>query len=359
MIRKYNNDKLDSLQYMILLIFASRSFYNGIGFQAILGFGKYDTWLSLLIGFAIGFIPILILMYLNKKEVNLFEIVKSKIVKFVIMIFLCLTFTTLLNDFINFASLKYLFETPNLIIALLFILPGIYIVNKGIETIGRSALFMFYISFILFFLNSFALVKYIDISNLKPTLIDGILPVLNGSIHFVSYSIAPILLLSILPKNNQEYKSYNKKLVIGYIISSLSIMVIMFYVTTVFNYQYTSLFNYPVYFVLKKIEYEFLSNVENVLSLFFIIDYFFTILVYMYSIKYYLKNEIKLKDRLLNIVYYIIIAIIVYIAVFGYRDINVVHLVSNDLLFYFLSIFIILFIILMPILLRKIDARKN
>ena len=44
---------------------------------------------------------------------------------------------------------------------------------------------------------------------------------------------------------------------------------------------------------------------------------------------------------------------------FVYKDINVVHIVSNDLLFYILSAFINLFIIIVPILLRKIDVNKS
>ena len=187
MIKKYNNEKINSLEYMILVIFLSRSFYNGIGFQTMLKISKYDTWISLLLGFVIAFIPVLILCYINKKGINLFEIIKSKIIKFIIILFMIFSFTIILNDFINFASLKYLFETSNLAISLLFIIPAIYIVYKGIETIGRSALFMFYISIILFFLNSLALVKYIELDNLKPLFISGIFPIIKSSIHFIAY----------------------------------------------------------------------------------------------------------------------------------------------------------------------------
>ena len=359
MIEKYSNEKINSLEYMILVIFLSRCFYNGIGFQTMLKISKYDTWISLLLGFILGFIPILILMYINKKGINLFEIIRSKIIKFIIILFMTFSFTIILNDFINFASLKYLFETSNLAIALLFIIPAIYIVYKGIETIGRSALFMFYISVILFFLNSLALVKYIELDNLKPLFISGIFPIIKSSIHFIAYSIFPILFLSIVPKNNESSKVYNKKLIIGYIISSFSVIVILFFVTTVFNYQYTSLFNYPVYFILKKVEYEFLSNAENILSLFFIIDYFFTILTYMYVIKYYLKEELNLKDKKLNIIFILINIFVVYISVYGYKNIILLHYITNDILFYILLSFVILFLSIIPFIVKKKDNVKQ
>lgn len=359
MIKKYNNEKIDPLQYMVLVIFTLRSFYNGIGIQNILKISKYDTWISILLGIIIGFLPILIVMYLNKKNTNLFDILKSKIAKFIIMLFLCFSFITLLHDFISFSNLKYLFETSNLIIALLFILPSLYIVNKGIEKIGRSALFMFYISVFLFFIICISLIQFIDFNNLKPILKDGFIPILKSSIHFISYSLAPILFLSIIPKEEKNYKEYNKKILIGYIISSFSIFIIIFYITTVFNYQYASLFNYPTYFLFKKIEYKFLSNIENILSLFFIIDYFYTIFVYMYLIKYYLEKEFKIKDKLLNITYLFIIGIIVYISVFVYKNINVVHFVANKLLFYILLLFILLFVIFVPILIKKDNKNED
>lgn len=346
MIKEYSNNKINPLEYMILVIFASRSFYNGIGIQNMLEISKIDTYISIIIGFILGLGFIFILMKLNKLNINLFELIKSKILKLIIMLFLVFSFTIILNDFINFSSLKYLFETPNIAIALLYILPAIYIVNKGIETIGRSALFMFYISIILFFLNSVALIKYVDLTNLKPILTNEFTNVISSSLHFITYSISPIILLSIIPKNNDSYKIYNKYLLIGYIISSISIFIILIFVTTVFNYAYTSLFNYPVYFILKKIKYSFLSNAENILSLFFVIDYFYTILVYMYIIKYYLINELKLKSKKLNIIYILILSIIIYISCYGYKNIIILRFIINNLLFYILLSFIILFIII-------------
>ena len=352
-IKKYVNEYISPIQYMVLIIFLSRSFYSGIGFLNILLSSKYDTWLSLIIGFILGFIPILILIYLNKKNINLFEIINSKIIKFIIMLFLIFSFTILLNDFINFSGVKYLFETSNIFIACLIILPAFYIVNKGVETIGRSALFMFYISAILFISIIIGLISYIDFNNLKPMFTTNIISILKSSLQFISYSIAPIILLNIIPKNDLIKEEYNKNLLIGYTISSISIIIIMIIITTVFNYEYISLFNYPAYFLLKKIDFNFISNIENIYSLFFIIDYFYSILVYMYIIKYYLKKEYNLINNKLEIIYIISIILLVYISVFGYENINIVHLITNDLLHVILMIFIIFFIFISLIIKKK------
>jgi len=351
MTNEYINENIGKIQYMVLTIFLSRSFLYGIGITNILTYSKYDTWLSVFIAILLGFIPIFVIMHLNKSDTNLFNLIKSKILKYIIVVISCLSFVILLNDFINFASITYLFNTPNILIALLFILPSIYIVNKGAETIGRSALFMFYISAILFFIVSFSLTNFIDINNLKPILYTDKLDILNASIRYLSYTILPIIILNIIPKNN-NYKEYNKYLLIGYILSSISMFIIIIFTTTIYNYEYISLFNYPAYFTIKKIEYNFIYNPENILSFFFVIDYFFSILVYLYILKYYLKNELLLKEKSLNITFIFLTLLLTYISIILFKNVNLVYLLFNNVIFYIFITFILLFIIVSLISLR-------
>lgn len=342
-IKKYVNEYVSPYGYMVLVIFLSRSFYSGIGFSNILLNSKKDTWLSLLIGFVIGFIPILSIRLLNNRNINLLKVIHSKIIKFIIILVLIFSFTTLLNDFINFCNVKYLFETPSAFIAILIIISSIYIVNKGIETIGRSALFMSFISIFLYIFISISLIKYIDIDNLKPILKIDSIYIIKSIILYISYTITPIILLNIIPKNDLITEEYNKCLIIGYIISFLSIFIIFFFITTIYNYEYISLFNYPAYFALKKIDYNFISNVENIYSLFFIIDYFYSITTYIYIIKYYLKNEFNISN------YYVLLIILVYISTYLFKNINIVHFITNKLLHSVLLTFILFFILIAPL----------
>ena len=337
MIKKYTNGYIDPLGYMALVIFLSRSFLFGIGYLNIILTSKYDSWLSIIIGIFIGFIPIFII----SNNINNFN---NKFMKYIILLLIMFGFTVLLNDFVNFACVKYLFDASTLFIALLFVIPSIYIVNKDIEAIGRSALFMLYINIIIFIVITLSLIKYIDINNLKPMFITNNLDIIKSSLYFISYSITPILFLNIIPKNNKKYKEYKKYLIIGYIISSISSLILIFITLTVSNYEYISLFNYPLYFTLERIKYNFISNPENILSFFFVIDYFFSIVIYMYILKYYLINEFKLKEKILNFTYLILISLLVLISVFVYKNINIVHIFSNGLLFYIFIIFLIIMI---------------
>ena len=350
-IKKYYNNFIGPLQYMVLVVFLSRSFFIGIGYSNILIKSKNDTWFIVLISIILGLIPIFIIRFLNKYNINLFELIKSKIIKYIIILLVLFSFTILFNDLVNFINLKYLFNTSKIFISILLILPIIYIVNKDIESIGRSSLFIFYLSVILYIIISISLIKYIDINNLKPIFKTNINDLISSILRFISYLITPIIFLNIIPKN-KDYKEYNKYLLVGYIMSSISSLIIIFFITTTYNFEFISKFNYPEYIVLQKIEYGFISNPANILSFFFIIDYFYSLIIYMYIIKYYLEEELKLKDKILNITYYIIIILLVYSSIYLFENIKIINILSKDLLFYIFIIFLGLFITILPTIKR-------
>lgn len=344
---------------MVLVVFLGQGLFIGIGISNIIEISKYDILISMFIGTLIGLIPILLICYLNKKNMQTFDLINSlfnkntsNIIKLIFVISLCFTLVTLTNDFINFANVKYLFETNNYIIAALFIFPAFYISQKGSEVIGRTAQFLFFISIVIFTLNSFALIDTVDINNLKPIMVSGITNILKGSLYFIIYIITPIFFVNIIPKNNESYKTYNKYLVIGYIISAFSIIIITFFVMTVYNYQYISLFSYPAYFTLKKISYGFIQNVENILSFFFIIDYFFFMLILLYSVFKYFNSELNLKNKKLKIVSFIF-TIILIVASNYYKDNTIALDISKSFYIYFNLIFLALFLILLVIKSKK------
>lgn len=350
---------------MALIVFLGRGLFIGIAMQNIIEISKYDACISMLLGIFIGLIPILLICYLNKKNLNIFDLVNSifsktisNIIKFIFIISLIFTLITLTNDFINFANVKYLFETSNYIIAILFILPALYISFKGPEVIGRSALFLFFISVILFIFNSTTLIGSIDINNLKPIMSKGILPVLKGAIYFVVYCVTPILFIEIIPKNNESYKKYNKYLIIGYLISSISVLIITFFIMGVYNYEYISLFSYPAYFTLKKISYGFIENVENILSFFFIIDYFFFMLILLYSTFKYFDSELGFKDKLLRISSVLFTIFLIVISNY-YKDTTIALSISKNFFVYYNLIFLLLFLLIVVIKIINCNKLKD
>ena len=92
MIEKYSNNKVDAYQYFALVVFLSRSMFTGMGAQNMIEMSRNDTWVSLLIGFCIGMPLVLLICYINSKEINMFELINkyfskviSKIINFIIV----------------------------------------------------------------------------------------------------------------------------------------------------------------------------------------------------------------------------------------------------------------------------------
>ena len=153
------------------------------------------------------------------------------------------------------------------------------------------------------------------------------------------YTIPTLVFLNIIPKNSTP-KNQNKVLIAGYITSYLAMFIITISVISIYNYTYLELFNYPIYFVLKKINYEFISNAENILSLYFIIDYIFSLVIYLYIIKKYIFNfNIKRKTTL----YFLSITILSLLSIYLIRNIMLNNIFYYNILTYVLVLIILLF----------------
>ena len=330
----YKNKKIGLFEYYIFIILTSKQFFNGIAFQKVLSISNQDIWISLILGFIFGVPFILLLCYLNKFKINLLD---TKI-KHILVLLISISFMVLLNDCINFVSLKYLFETKNLVIMLLFIISCLIIVNNDIESIGRCATIIFYFSVLLFLINTIAVSKHIELDNIKPIFANGN-SIIKGALYFMIYTIPTLVFLNIIPKNSTP-KNQNKVLIAGYITSYLAMFIITISVISIYNYTYLELFNYPIYFVLKKINYEFISNAENILSLYFIIDYIFSLVIYLYIIKKYIFNfNIKRKTTL----YFLSITILSLLSIYLIRNIMLNNIFYYNILTYVLVLIILLF----------------
>ena len=66
---------------------------------------------------------------------------------------------------------------------------------------------------------------------------------------------------------------------------------------------------------------------------------------------YYLGE--KIKDNKLNITFILITIFVVYISVYGYKNIILLHYITNDILFYILLSFAILFLVIIPFVAKK------
>jgi spore germination protein KB len=273
------NNRISPFQFASIGALLGNSLFSGIGISTLLNLAKQDSWMTVIIGFIIGLIPILLLIYIinYKPEKNIFEknkIIFGKILGSIINLILSLyAFIILLiviGSSINISETMYLTKTPVFIVAALFVIPAIYAVINGMETIARLSEILFFLAILVvsiivvsLFYTAGSITEIID--QLKPMFINGPIPVIKNSLVFIGFSLTPWFMLLIIPKNNIiNNKKYSYYLIGGYFICSLLMFFVFTLIPGVVTINLAELYRFPAYYVQRKINIGgVLNNVEN------------------------------------------------------------------------------------------------
>lgn len=297
--------KIKVSSYCSMFSFLMISCFLGISGTIFVRISKVDFWMVPIISTIIG-IPILYLFIylLNfKKDLNINDLNRTlfgkkigNIMNFIILIgiisFNLITFWNLTK----FVSSQYLYNTPQWYVTILFIFAMIYCLNKGRNCILRSSLILFYISLILYVICTVGLGLQVKISNIKPILENGIIPVLKSIYNYICYIIFPIFILLIIPKDKIESKNLNKSIIKTYFLTNLAIFIVMFIIISVFGIDLTLLYQYPSYHILKRVFIGgFIERMENTLSVQWILNIFVPCLFSYYFTFYSIKDIFKIK----------------------------------------------------------------
>lgn len=148
-----------------------------------------DGWISILLGFVIVLMVVLIMVKLSQQfpGKTIYQYSRT-IIGFVPGSFLC---TLLIGYFITIAGFEirvlaevtafYLLEgTPMWAIVIPFIWTGAYLVFGGVNSIARLFQIVFPISILILIISYLLSLRIFDLHNLQPVLGDGFLPVLRG-----------------------------------------------------------------------------------------------------------------------------------------------------------------------------------
>ena len=295
--------KISYLELSSIVIILVVTMFSGINITILKEGANINSWLSALLLYILGFIPLLIILYISnyKKELNLHQKIKSlfgnkigTIINIIISIVLVSLGITILYNIINFILSQLLYRTPFLISCILFMSLIIYNTNKGINVITKSSLLLLMLNIGLYIINIFALYKQVDITNFYPLLKINTQNIIPTTLKLFSINMLPLLLLLMIPKDKiTNPQKYNKTIIISYIIGtiiSLSLVVVTF---GVLGINLIKAFEYPGYIVLRKIELlGFLERIENVISLQWIVGSF----VYLSLIIYTISKSIPLKN---------------------------------------------------------------
>lgn len=300
--------KLRCFEAAILVFFMIHGGIFGTGINILLKTAEEDMWLACLIGCILGFIPFYFYISLSSKypDKNIFEIIESAFGKAIgkIFVFLIIVFATsfvlfYLWGLTNLISSQYLYNTPQIFIYIIFMIPLIYILSKGIKVALQSILIIFMITLFLFIITFVSLVPQVNFTNLLPIMKDGIGPVLSGTLGFIAYSVTPTLFIGSIPVHYYEDKeNYKKYMIIAYIFSCITVFAIPFLIITIFGIDLVQLYQYPEFQILRRVSFGgFIERVESTLSIQWIFDLFILITIGIYFIKqgfyhlFYIKNK--------------------------------------------------------------------
>ena len=169
--------------------------FPGFAYDMILEHTKNSSFIASIIGFILGFIPVLILIYMNKnlKDKNIFEFNKEKLKIFGkilnIIIIICVVLICLVSSWImiNFVISQFLTRNSYYTLGIVFFLIIAYNVSKDLEVMGRTNIVLTVIFLITMILSWFSLIPEVEINNLYPLLY-------TNPIRFIKSNLTYILL---------------------------------------------------------------------------------------------------------------------------------------------------------------------
>lgn len=292
------NWKINSLQFGTLVSFTILSTLIGIGFNNIITIAKLDSYISIIIGYIIGFIPILLFIYLFNQEKTLNELINDtfgnilgKVINYLLLIPIGIIGLCSVYSICNFMVSQFLSDTP---IIILYVVPSIVIlygIIKGIESLSRTSLILYVITLILVIITVLGLAPKLDFNNYKPILENGITFPLKGSLIFTISDIIPVfIVLAISKKNIKDKEKTTKSIIIFYTISILIMFLNIAMTLGTLGIHLTEMYQYPEYLVLKQISFfNFLDRIENFVT----IQWIFRTFILVSLVVYYIKNTIK------------------------------------------------------------------
>lgn len=300
--------KLRCFQTSLLIFFIIFGGIFGTGINLLLKISEEDCWIATIIGIIIGFIPFYLFISLSTAfpDKNIFEIIETtfgkifgKIINLVITLFASCFIFFCFWSLTNLISSQFLYETPQLFVYIIFAIPLIYILSKGIKVMLRSTIIIFFITILLYLITFVSLIPQVNIMNIYPILKNGFSPVIQASFGFVAYCIFPLCFLGAIPLHYYEDKeNYKKYMVISYWIVGFLIFAIPFLIISIFGIELADLYQYPEFQILRRISIGgFIERIESTLSVQWIFALFILITIGMYFIKQGFYHVFCVKQR--------------------------------------------------------------
>lgn len=243
------------------------------------------------------------------------------------------TFSTL-SSFIHYFVLK---DIPIVVITATLVITSLYIVSKGIQSIGKLSEILFYFYLFLFSIGMVGVISYLDVSNLKPFFTSSISNHIKTTFTYFFGSITPLFLLLEIPNTQISWKKKNKK--IPYFLLLLSILLTflqLIFIISVLGIRLANIYQFPDMVLYKKISFlNLLERVETILSFQHLVNSLFFLILGIYFLKEIILLFTKRKKEHIT---YVLIGIVFFLASSIFTFSISSYLFTNFILFFVLGI---------------------
>lgn len=345
--------------------------FPGFGNDIILEYTKSSSFFASFLGFIIGFIPVLMLIFMSKKLKNqsIFEFNKEKfkvfgsIMNFILVLCVILIYFISSWILVNFVISQFL--TRNSYFFLAIIMFGIIAlaVIKGKEVMGRSNLILLMVFFATMIFCFVLLVPQVEIENLKPFFYAKPIDFVESSLTYFLLSAVPMLLILAIKRSDiVDLKKYNKNVVLSYVLAGVLLVGFMFLVLGIFGIDVAYVLAYPEYTVFKKINlFGFVERVENIIAVMFFISFYGGFAFMLLFVKEWFKNTFKVKnEKNPNIFIFIVALVIPILAILFFKRVHnhLIYMNFPYILVVLFFIFLIVFIYMVGSFLYKKIIKK-
>ena len=346
--------KISYLELASLIIIEIVTLNLGINFNILRQNINNDAWISIILSYVIGFIPIFLIIYIsnyqkdlpiNEKIIKLFGNISGTIINIIISIILFILGITLLYNVSSFITTQFLYRTPVIISTILIITLSIYNVNKGINVITRVCQILMSINLTLFGLSLISLAGEVKLDNFLPILKDNNQNIIITSLKLTSINILPLLTILTIPKNKLTVpEKYNKTIIISYILGAIIAILVVIGTYGVLGIYLVKTFEYPGYIVLKKVTiFGFLERIENIVSIQWIIGSYVYLTIIIYNISKNIKHKTTKISKYINI---IIGILLILSTTFIFKNNTIFNNYINNLFPYIISPLIIVYLLI-------------
>jgi len=219
--------RISSLQLFMIL---SGFLFGSTVILAPVKGAKNDAWLAVLIGGAGG--TLLMGIYAALATLNpsktLVDILRERLGKVFGNIFAILYIwyfihlaSLVLRDFGEFICTVTFPETPMIVVIGLFAAVLVYVINGGIEVIGRLSELLVPLIPLLVFIISLSVITVHDFTAFLPILENGMIPVLNAAFSFISLPFGETVAFLMLFVHLNEKKKLSKIVLVSAVISTV------------------------------------------------------------------------------------------------------------------------------------------